>query len=35
MHKPRQKKGNRMDTDISHGIRNSIFTITTLPPNID
>jgi hypothetical protein len=32
MAKPRQIKGNRMDADVSHGIRNTIFTITTLPP---
>ena len=40
MAKPRQIKGNRTDADISHstcpytyvGIRNTIFTITTLPP---
>ena len=31
--KPRQIKGSRMDADISHIIRNTIFTITTLPPS--
>lgn len=29
--KPRQTKGNRTDADISHCIRNTIFSITTLP----
>lgn len=33
MRKPRQTKGSRTDTDISHGIRNTIFSITTLPPH--
>ena len=33
MVKPRQIKGNRIDADLSHCIRNTIFTITTLPPN--
>jgi len=32
MAKPRQIKGNRTDADLSHSIRNTIFTITTLPP---
>jgi hypothetical protein len=32
MLKPRQQKGNRTDADISHSIRNTIFSITTLPP---
>ncbi len=32
MAKPRQIKGNRIDADVSHSIRNTIFTITTLPP---
>jgi hypothetical protein len=32
MAKPRQIKGNRTDADVSHSIRNTIFTITTLPP---
>ena len=32
MRKPRQQKGNRTDVDISHSIRNTVFTITTLPP---
>jgi hypothetical protein len=32
MAKPRQTKGNRIDADLSHSIRNTIFTITTLPP---
>jgi hypothetical protein len=30
--KPRQTKGNRTDANVSHCIRNTIFTITTLPP---
>ena len=34
MRKPRQQKGNRTDVDISHSIRNTVFTITTLPPAI-
>ena len=32
MRKPRQQKENRTDVDISHSIRNTVFTITTLPP---
>jgi hypothetical protein len=32
MAKPRRIKGKRIDADVSHSIRNTIFTITTLPP---
>jgi hypothetical protein len=32
MAKPRQIKGNRTDADVSHSFRNTVFTITTLPP---
>lgn len=32
MKRPHQLKGNRTDVDISHSIRNTIFSITSLPP---
>jgi hypothetical protein len=34
MAKSRQIKGNRTDVDVSHSIRNTIFSITCLPPQL-